>query len=211
LIKWGEQVVGNAKRVTMAHDTEVLNAHEAAAFFGVYVETIRRLARRGEIPSFKMGKDWRFRKDAILRWSEEQHRSLKPGFVLIVDDDEKICRALCRIVTGLGCRALSVVDGYAGLDVVRREKPDLILLDLAMPRMNGPQFLEELRRANANIPVVIVTGYPEGELMAEAMKYGPLLLLPKPFEAAQVERAVNMVVGMRAPTNVRTEPEALAP
>ena len=56
-----------------------------------------RLARRSEIPSFKVGKDWRFRKEALTRWSDEQSRGAaftvvnpdKPCSVLVIDDDEK--------------------------------------------------------------------------------------------------------------------------
>ena len=193
------------------HDTQVFGITEAAAFLGAHEQTVRRLARRGAIPSFKVGKDWRFRREALLRWTDGQRGGRPSGPVLIVDDDEKICRALVRIVEGIGCMAHSTTDGRSGLEIVSRNRPDLILLDLAMPGMNGPQFLEELRRTQPTLPVVIVTGYPDSELMAEAMKHGPLMLLSKPFEAAQVERVVNMVVGERSTTNVRIGPEAIVP
>jgi len=58
----------------MENDHDVLNAKEAAALLRAHVETIRRLARRGEIPAFKIGKDWRFYKGALRHWSEEQAR-----------------------------------------------------------------------------------------------------------------------------------------
>ncbi len=55
----------------MPHN-DVLNTKEAAAFLGAHIETIRRLARRGEIPAYKIGKDWRYRKKALLEWVESQ-------------------------------------------------------------------------------------------------------------------------------------------
>lgn len=70
------------------------------------------------------------------------------------------------------------------MELVCREAPDLILLDLKMPNMNGPQFLEELRKTHAALPVVIVTGYPESELMQQAMQYAPVLPLAKPVHPA---------------------------
>lgn len=57
----------------MAHDMDVLNAKEAADYLKAHVETVRRMARRGEIPAFKVGKDWRFHKDALRRWAEGQY------------------------------------------------------------------------------------------------------------------------------------------
>ena len=189
----------------MPRNPEVFNITEAAAFLGAHEQTVRRLARRAAIPSFKVGKDWRFRKEALLRWTDGQRASRPSGLVLIVDDEEKVCSALVRIVEGIGCKGQSATDGHAGLEIVSRNRPDLILLDLAMPVMNGPQFLEELRKTHPDLPVVIVTAYPDSELMVEAMKHGPLMLLSKPFEAAQVEKAVNMVVGARRTYSVSTE------
>jgi len=86
----------------MPRAPEVLNTQETAVFLGVHVETVRRLARSGEIPSFKVGKDWRF-----------------------------------------GCRARQALNGADGLELVAQDAADLILLDLVMPHMNGPQLLED--------------------------------------------------------------------
>jgi excisionase family DNA binding protein len=55
----------------MIQNSEVFNISEAAGFLGAHEQTVRRPARRGGIPAFKVGKGWRFRKQAILRWSEE--------------------------------------------------------------------------------------------------------------------------------------------
>jgi excisionase family DNA binding protein len=189
----------------------VFNIGEAATFLGAHEQTIRKLARRGAIPAFKVGRDWRFREEALLRWADGQHPCRPSGLVLIVDDDEMVCRALVRVVDGIGCKAQATTDGRKGIEIVSRSKPDLILLDLAMPSMNGSEFLKELRLTEPSLPVVIVTGYPDSELMAEAMKQGPLMLLSKPFETAQVERVVKMVVGERSPINLRPWPEASAP
>ena len=54
----------------MKSDSEILNAREAAQYLKAHVETVRRMARRGEIPAFKVGKDWRFHKKALCDWSE---------------------------------------------------------------------------------------------------------------------------------------------
>jgi excisionase family DNA binding protein len=62
----------------MNRTPEVLNTKETAAFLGVHVETVRRLARSGALPSFKVGKDWRFRREVLLQWIEEQ-RLNRPG------------------------------------------------------------------------------------------------------------------------------------
>jgi DNA-binding NarL/FixJ family response regulator len=63
-----------------------------------------------------------------------------------------------------------------------------------MPNMNGPQFLAKLRETHPNLPVVIVTGYPDSDLMKQAMQYAPLMLLAKPAETDQLERTIRLVL-----------------
>ena len=65
------------EQLEMSRALEVLNTQETAALLGVHVETVRRLARSGALPSFKVGKDWRFRRDALLQWIDEQQRMNK--------------------------------------------------------------------------------------------------------------------------------------
>ena len=136
----------------MIRDPDTFTISGAAGFLGVHEQTLRKLARRDGIPSFKVGRDWRFRREALIRWADSQRAGRPSGRVLIVDDDELICRALARIVEGMGCTAVSVNDGRSGLQIASRDAPDLILLDLVMPGMNGPQFLEQLARRSRRCP-----------------------------------------------------------
>ena len=118
-----------------------------------------------------------------------------PRSVLIIDDDEMVCRAMIPVIESLGCTARIATGGTEGLELVARQVPDLILLDLRMPDMNGPEFLKELRLTHPDLPVVIITGYPDSELMKQATRYAPLMLLAKPAEKVQLERTVRMVLG----------------
>ena len=178
------------------HDAQVFGITEAAAFLGAHEQTVRRLARRGAIPSFKVGKDWRFRKDALLRWSEEQQRG-RAGrcSVLVVDNDESACRAMGTMVTQLGCRVQHATNGAMGLELAAKEAPDLILLDLELPDMNAPQFLAALRKTHPMLPVVVATDRPDSELMKQAAQYAPLMLLAKPVDAELLKRTLRSVLG----------------
>lgn len=179
----------------MTTDDQVLNAQQAAEFLGAHVETVRRLARKGEIPSFKLGTDWRFSKDALRKWFDEQQPAHRPPSVMIVDDDEEVLGSMSRAVSRLGCRVQTADNGGAALDLVSREAPDLIFLDLQMPLMDGAAFLEQLRPEHPDLPVAIVTGYPDSDLMDRAAQHPPLLLLKKPATSAQVESTVRALLG----------------
>jgi excisionase family DNA binding protein len=190
----------------MKLDSDIFGIREAAAFLGAHEQTVRRLARRNAIPCFKVGRDWRFRKEALVRWTEEQQRG---GWeeerrddgscsVLVIDDEKKICRAMSGMLQRFGCSVRQATRGQEGLTLVGQEVPDLILLDLMMPDMNGPRFLEELRKTHPELPVVIVTGYPDSDLMQQATQYAPVMLLSKPVDAQLLQRTVRTVVGKRA-------------
>lgn len=182
----------------MASDKEFINVFEASALLGVHDQTLRKLARQKRIPAFKVGKEWRFRREALMRWADEQSQVETAGkncSVLVIDDDEDVCQAHKRMLAQFGCHARTASGGLAGLELVAQHTPDLILLDLKMPDMNGPQFLAKLRQVHRDLPVVVATGYPDSELMKDAARYAPVLLLAKPIEAKLLERTVRTVMG----------------
>jgi CheY-like chemotaxis protein len=81
--------------------------------------------------------------------------------VLVVDDDAELRVALTELLEAEGYRAPAAADGREALDSCDREKPDLILLDLKMPVMDGWQFLAawETRTAEARCPIVLMSGF----------------------------------------------------
>jgi excisionase family DNA binding protein len=177
-------------------ESGVFTTSQAAAFLGVHAQTVRRLARSGRIPCFKIGADWRFRKEALVRWADSQNLEERGHngacTVLIVDDEAKVSAALARMAERFGCRTRQALSAEVGLELIAEEAPDLVLLDLMMPDMDGPSFLKELRRRCRDLPVAIVTGYPDGELMTQALKSGPLMVLSKPVKPDQLEQVVCM-------------------
>lgn len=174
---------------------DILTTQEAAVILGAHIETVRRLARKGAIPAFKIGKDWRFSRDALHKWTTEQQqvRQHRPT-VLVVDDDPSITKLMHRIITPLGCHVITAGTGIEGLETVSRHPVDLVLLDLKMPQMNGAEFIARLRQQREQTPVIIVSGYPDSELMAEAMRFGPLMLIKKPVVKHELISVVRMAL-----------------
>jgi excisionase family DNA binding protein len=177
---------------------DVLTTLEAAAMLGAHIETVRRLARKGAIPAFKVGKDWRFSSQALRQWAADQQepRQLQPT-VLVVDDDVSVTKLMRRCITPLGCLVLTASTGSEGLDIIAWQAVDLVLLDLHMPEMNGADFIAQFRQKHENTPVIIVTGHPESDLLVQAMQFGPLLLLEKPVQKAPLLTAVKMALQRR--------------
>ena len=105
------------------------------------------------------------------------------GKVLVVDDEEGI-RVLCRVNLELGgYEVLEAADGFTALEVARSQRPDLIFLDIMMPRMDGWEVLGHLKEetATANIPVVLLTARTSEEDQIRGWGEGILEYLSKPF------------------------------
>jgi two-component system phosphate regulon response regulator PhoB len=83
--------------------------------------------------------------------------------ILIIDDEPDIVTFLSAVLEENGYSSLSAKDGVEGLEVIRKERPDLILLDLMMPKKSGITLFQELRNdpKMSDIPVVVVTGVSE--------------------------------------------------
>ncbi len=173
-------------------DTEMLSAQAAAAFLGVHVETIRRLARTGVLPRMKVGRQWRFAKAALLEWAETNHEPKpKAAHILIVDDDRSMRNSVGYLLSDAGYDAAAAENGAEALELIKERRPDLILLDLQMPVMDGATALGKIKEIDRNIPVIIVTGYPDSELMNRALRHGPLLVLAKPVSKTHLLDAVQ--------------------
>ena len=101
--------------------------------------------------------------------------------ILIVEDEAKMRRLLELRLGEEGFLVHSAPDAEAGLQLLVREKPDLVVTDLRLPGMSGLEFLQAVKRANAALPVVVMTAYGTVESAVEAMKVGASNYVTKPF------------------------------
>ena len=84
----------------------------------------------------------------------------------------------------------AVPDGREGLDAVVRQRPDVVLLDLQMPRMDGLALLKQIREIEPRLPVIVISATQENKMSSEALRHGAVAYLPKPFDPRHVEMLV---------------------
>jgi len=131
--------------------------------------------------------------------------------ILVVDDEADVRDYLKTALEDSGFAVDTATDGMEALEAVRRDPPDLISLDLVMPRHSGAKFYRELRRDKQlhQIPVLVVTGHARDELgradFDELTMSGPGVYLEKPVRPATYVSAVRKMLGLE------TEEEAPAP
>lgn len=107
---------------------------------------------------------------------------------LVVDDEEAMRSILTRILEMEGIRVLSAADGQQAIQMIRTNTPDVVLLDVRMPGLNGIEVLKTIRQTNSHLPVVLITAYADIRQSVEAMKAGAYDYLLKPFANAEVAR-----------------------
>lgn len=100
--------------------------------------------------------------------------------ILIVDDDPQIRMLLKDRLAANGYNIFQAKNGIEGLDLIHTKKPDLVLLDLQMPELDGMEVLKHLTKESLEIPVVVLTAHGTIERAVEAMRLGAYDFLPKP-------------------------------
>jgi len=113
--------------------------------------------------------------------------------VLVVDDETLIRRSLRRVFEAHGHVVSEAEDGQRGLEVWREQDPDIVILDVLMPRLTGPQVLAEMG-PNLRAKVILVSAYTGEYDLKKAKDLGAHLFIPKPFQNIfeVVDRAENL-------------------
>lgn len=113
--------------------------------------------------------------------------------VLVIDDVDSVLQFIRVALAGRPVDIVTAVDGASGLELARKLVPDMVLLDLALPELNGWEVLEGLRSdpATARVPVVIVTAHGESGAAARARDLGANAFLSKPFRPTELRRLVD--------------------
>src|SRR5215210_2840902 len=172
-----------------ATEPDWLTLGQAAKYLGVAQSTIRKWSDQGRVPAFYTpGGHRRYRRadlDVFLERSGPAGREPAGPRVLIVDDDDAI-RAFVRANLELeGFDVREAGSAEEGLSALEEESPDLILLDVMMPQMDGWEMLRRVQERHGTIPVVMFSGKVEAE--HEAAERGASGLIGKPVDPQQLD------------------------
>jgi DNA-binding response OmpR family regulator len=126
--------------------------------------------------------------------------------ILIVDDSREIRLLLDEdILSPMGFTTFSAADGKAGLDLAARCNPDLILLDMNMPRMSGLEMLAALRKDHHTTPAILMTAYGSENVAIEAFRLGVRDYIVKPFTDEEILRAIDRALNESRLTRAQEE------
>lgn len=111
--------------------------------------------------------------------------------VLIVDDQNGIRVLLMEVFNHEGYHTFQASNGKLALEIVKSEAPDLVLLDMKIPGMDGLEILKHIKQINPDIKVIMMTAYGELDMIKEATDLGALMHFTKPFDIDELRLAVN--------------------
>ena len=117
--------------------------------------------------------------------------------ILLVDDEPSILRALSGLLSDEGFEVKTASNGYEALKFIDAESPDLVLLDIWMPGIDGIETLKEIKKDNPFIQVVIITGHGTIETAIKATKLGAFDFIEKPLSIEKVIVAINNALNFR--------------
>jgi CheY-like chemotaxis protein len=141
-------------------------------------------------------------KSAVTRSKEQRpmENERNQQKVLIIDDRREIIVFLANnILKPKGYDIITAMDGEKGLHKALEEKPDLIIMDLRMPKMNGLEVLAALREEQCHIPVILTTFHGSESVVVEAFRLGIKDYIIKPYTVEEMEGAIQRVLGEGRP------------
>ncbi|WP_373419555.1 response regulator [Bacillus sp. EAC] len=111
--------------------------------------------------------------------------------LLIVDDQYGIRLLLHEIFKKEGYEVFQAANGFQAIDIVIKDCPDLVILDMKIPGMDGVEILKRIKEINKEIKVILMTAYGELDIIEEAKKLGALRYFPKPFDIDEIKKVVR--------------------
>jgi excisionase family DNA binding protein len=180
-----------------AGESDWLTLGQAAKFLGVAQSTIRKWSDQGRVPAFYTpGGHRRYRRGDLETFLDRSGPGPRGGgpLVLVVDDDARL-REFMRVnleMEGYTVREASSAD--EALAALEDQAPQLVLLDVVMPGVDGWQMLQRMQERHGSIPVIMFSGKVDHESAADAEKRGARAFVGKPFDPQQlIERAKQLV------------------
>ena len=118
--------------------------------------------------------------------------------VLIVDDEPSVRQTLSEWMRKKNFHVFEAEGGRQAMEMIQRDDPDIVISDVVMPGMDGIQLLKEAKAVKADIPFLMISGYPSRSTAVDIMKYGASDYLPKPFTPEELVNRVSRTLRLKA-------------
>ena len=170
----------------------LMTVKETAEYLRIPLPTVYYLVQRGQLPAIQIGGRWRVKKDLmdrdILRKEEEGQPT-----VLVVDDDTGLQQMFKLFLKKQGFARIVVGTGKEAIAAIQKQKFELCFLDLQLPDTTGDEIYKEAKDIQPGMPIVIITGYPDSQMLDNILKLGPVTVLKKPLKVEALQKTMQML------------------
>ena len=169
-----------------------MTVKETAEYLRIPLPTVYYLVQRGQLPAIQIGGRWRVKKDALDRDVLRAEEQGQPT-VLVIDDDESLQDMFKLFLKKNGFSRLVVGTGKDAIAALSKQKFDFCFLDLQLPDITGDEVYAVAKAKDPELPIVIITGYPDSQMLDNILRHGPVTVLKKPLQVAQLQQALRLL------------------
>jgi excisionase family DNA binding protein len=170
----------------------LLTVKETAKYLRIPLPTVYYLVQRGQLPAIQIGGRWRIKKNALDKDILKEEKSGQPT-VLVVDDDESLQNLFKLFLKKIGFSRVVVGTVKEAIAALDKQRFDLVFLDLKLPDGPADDVYDFVKREQPDCPIVIITGYPDSEMLDRILAKGPITVLKKPLKTEQLQQTVKIL------------------
>jgi len=170
----------------------LLTVKETAKYLRIPLPTVYYLVQRGQLPAIQIGGRWRIKKNALDKDILKEEKSGQPT-VLVVDDDESLQNLFKLFLKKIGFSRVVVGTVKEAITALQKQKFDLVFLDLKLPDGPDDDVYDTVKEEQPDCPIIIITGYPDSEMLDRILAKGPITVLKKPLKTEQLQQVVKIL------------------
>ena len=170
----------------------LMTVKETAEYLRIPLPTVYYLVQRGQLPAIQIGGRWRVKKDMLDRDILRNEEEGQPT-VLVVDDDTGLQGMFKLFLKKQGFSRIVVGTGKEAIAAMQKQKFELCFLDLQLPDTTGDEIYKVAKDIQPDMPIVIITGYPDSQMLDNILKLGPVTVLKKPLKVEALQQTMQML------------------
>jgi excisionase family DNA binding protein len=172
---------------------ELMTVKETSEYLRIPLPTVYYLVQRGQLPAVQIGGRWRIKRSLLDRDVLRKEDESGQPTVMVVDDDPALQALFKQFLKKAGFGRLVVGTGTEAIALAKKQKFDFVFLDLKLPDVPGDEVYSQLKALYPDLPIVIITGYPDSEVLSRILSHGPVTVIKKPLEYDQLNKAVKQL------------------
>jgi excisionase family DNA binding protein len=170
----------------------LLTVKETAEYLRIPLPTVYYLVQRGQIPAIQIGGRWRIKKSSLDRDILRQDKQGQP-IVLVVDDHSDLQELFKAFLKKIGFSRVVVGTAKDAIGSLQKQRFDLMFLDLQLPDAPGDQVYRTAKSIDPDLNVIVITGYPDSEILDRILQISPVTVLKKPLKIEQLSQTMKML------------------